>query len=208
MVHGNGNFKELPMPNEYLIKEYELCFEQLRYYDNRSVDLFKYLFTLSSAVGTAQFAIFKFVKTPTAGFFGCQAFLTAVVFVVTLVLFLSLVQNRLYFVFIAKQINAIRSYFLKYEAVEFKENQLYTSTDFRAFKLLSVHTFQLFCAAFISSLFAGIACFSAYPAFGYKPNFKIALIVFLIILITETFAGFIYLLNSSDKSADEVIHRQ
>ncbi|HVO67537.1 MAG TPA: hypothetical protein VMT12_13755 [Syntrophales bacterium] len=45
------------MSNEYLMKEYELCFEQLRYYDDRNTNMLKYLFSLTSAVATAQFAV-------------------------------------------------------------------------------------------------------------------------------------------------------
>ena len=75
------------MSNEYLTKEYELCFGQLRFYDNRNNDLLKYLFTLTSAVSTAQFAIFKLLKSPTQDFFACQAFLSIVVFIATLLLF-------------------------------------------------------------------------------------------------------------------------
>ena len=60
------------MGDNFLIKEYEICFEQLRYYDNRQSHLLQYLFTLSSAVATAQFAVYKFLKAPTQGFFGCQ----------------------------------------------------------------------------------------------------------------------------------------
>jgi hypothetical protein len=45
--------------NEFLHKEYELCFEQLRFYDERQSNLLKFLFTLTSAVATAQFALYK-----------------------------------------------------------------------------------------------------------------------------------------------------
>ena len=45
------------MAHEYLLKEYELCFEQLRFYDQRQESLLKYAITLTSAIATAQFAI-------------------------------------------------------------------------------------------------------------------------------------------------------
>lgn len=62
--------KYLPMNNEYIIKEYELCFEQLRFYDTRQEELLKYLATLTSAVATAQFALFKAFGTTSSEFLG------------------------------------------------------------------------------------------------------------------------------------------
>lgn len=95
------------MANEYLLKEYEQCYIQLRYYDDRHSSILKYLFSLTGAVATAQFAIYKFVQAPTQGFFACQAFLSLIVFIATLLLYLAMLQNRLYFVYIARQLNAL-----------------------------------------------------------------------------------------------------
>jgi len=44
------------MANEYLIKEYELCFEQLRFYDERHEKILTYTFNLTAAAATARFA--------------------------------------------------------------------------------------------------------------------------------------------------------
>jgi hypothetical protein len=130
------------MAHEYLLKEYELCFEQLRFYDSRQESLLKYMFSLTSAVATAQFAIYQLLQGPTVGFFKCQALLSGLVFIATLLLFSAMLQNRLYFVYIARQLNAIRGYLMGAEAPEFKNNQLYTSTNFPALKPFSVHTFH------------------------------------------------------------------
>jgi hypothetical protein len=111
------------MASEYLLKEYELCFEQLRYYDDRHSSILTFLFSLTSAVAAAQFAVYKFAEGPTQGFFACQVFLSLLVFIATLLLYLAMLQNRLYFVYIARQINAIRGYMMATEAGEFHNNQ-------------------------------------------------------------------------------------
>jgi hypothetical protein len=126
--------------NQFLLKEYEMCFEQLRFYDSRSNDLLKYLFTLTSAVATALFAIYKLNQSFDDLFYALQAFLSVVVLIAALLLFLAMLQNRLYFVYTARQINAIRGYLLTTDSPQFKNNQLYTSTTFPALKPLSVHT--------------------------------------------------------------------
>jgi hypothetical protein len=194
------------MPSDYLLKEYELCFQQLRFYDERHNDILKYLFSLTSLVATAQFAVYKFVQGPTRSFFACQAFLSFIVFVVSLLLYLAMLQNRLYFVFTARQINAIRDFFMHSKAGEFNNNQLYTSTNFPAFKPSSVHTFQLIGAALISSIFAGISTYAALPACGgtQSPGFGITMA--LVIAGLEIAGGIKYLSDGGKGAADETIH--
>jgi hypothetical protein len=68
----------------------------------------------------------------TGGFFRFAAILSGLVFIATLLLFLALLQNRLYFVYVARQLNAIRGYLMQVEAHDFKNNQMYTSTNFPA----------------------------------------------------------------------------
>ena len=148
------------MDNSFLHKEYELCFEQLRFYDERQTNLLKFLFTLTSAVSGAQFALYKLFGAPTREFFVCLGFLSLVVVTASLLIFMSMIQNRLYFVFMARQINAIRGYLLAREAPEFTENQLYTKTDFSAVKPFSVHTYKVIGSAFIISLFTGSSVYS------------------------------------------------
>ncbi|MDD2468758.1 MAG: hypothetical protein PHI97_32695 [Desulfobulbus sp.] len=192
--------------NDYLHKEYELCFAQLRYYDDRNASTLQYLFTLTSGVATAQFAVYKFLGGPSVGFFGCQTFLSCVVFVATLLLYLIMLQNRLYFVSMARQLNSIRGYLMATEASEFRGNQLYTSTDFPALKPSSVHTFQLLGAALLSSLFAGSSAYSFNPAMGYEASVGTSLLTFVAVLAAEVVGGMKYLTSSKGRTADEVIH--
>ena len=192
----------------FLHTEYQMCFEQLRYYDTRQEEILKYLITLTSAVATAQFAVFKIFETPTTGFFSAQSFLSIVVFVGSILLYLMMLQNRLYFVFVARQINAIRKYMLKTEAVEFMENQMPTSISFSAFKRSSVHTLQLIGAAFISSLFAGASVFGLFHVLQFPYVYTAFVLVFLGVGTSEAIGGALYLKNESAKSADEAIHGQ
>jgi len=194
------------MSIEYLLKEYELSYKQLQYYDDRHSNILKYTFTLTSSVATAQFAIFRFFQGATQDLFAFQAILSVIVFVATLLLYLAMLQNRLYFFFMARQLNAIRGYLMITEAGDFHSNQLYTSTDFPVLKPTSVHTFQLLGVALISSLFAGMSAYALNPAFGNEASKLIACIVFMIIAAVEIVGGIIYLSSVGKKSADHVIH--
>jgi hypothetical protein len=194
------------MPSEFLLKEYDLCFEQLRFYDNRQEGLLKYLFTLTSATAAAQFAVLQFLGEPTNAFFAAQGFLFFVVFTASLLLFLMMLQNRLYFVFIARQINAIRKYMLETDAIAFASNQLYTSTSFSAFKWSSVHSFQMLGAALISSLFAAVSTFGILHVLNVPCEFMLSVLVGLAVVLTEVVGGAAYLKSGSSKDADSVTH--
>ena len=195
------------MGHEYLMKEYELCFEQLRFYDERHESILKYMFSLTSAVATAQFAVYQWLHGATTDFFLCQAFLSGLVFIATLLLALAMLQNRLYFVYIARQLNAIRGFLMEAEAGDFKNNQLYTSTDFPALKPFSVHTFQLLGAALISSLFAGLTSAYAIGAIlDCKARAGAGLVSWVLVFAAEVVGGMKYLSSSDRKTADEAIH--
>ena len=117
-----------------------------------------------------------------------------------------MLQNRLYFVYIARQINAIRGYLMETEAKGFSNNQLYTSTDFSAFKPSSVHTFQLLGASLISSMFAGLSAYAISPALSNTTCTGGAFIVFFVVGLTETIGGFLYLSINGKKTADQSVH--
>lgn len=194
------------MGNEFLYKEYELNFEQQRFYDSRHANTFRYLFTLTSSVAVAQFALYKFFQSSTPSFFKCHLFLSVIVFVATALLFVSMLQNRLYFVFTTRQLNAIRKYLLEKEAAKFKDNQLYTSKNFPAIKRLSVHTLQLIGAALISSMFAASSMYSLLPVLGYQTSLCLPIFILIIIFSLEIISGYAYLEKQGKKSADEAIH--
>jgi hypothetical protein len=194
------------MAHEYLFKEYEFCFEQLRFYDTRHESLLKYTFSLTSAVATAQFAVYQLLHGATVAFFGCGAILFGLVFIATVLLFLAMLQNRLYFVYVARQINAIRGYLMEVAAEGFKKNQMYTSTDFPALKILSLQTLQIFGTALISSGFAGASAFAIRPALGSEPSGAIGVWTCVLVLIAEVSSAIAYLELSGRKSADKAIH--
>lgn len=192
--------------NTFLHKEYELCFGQLRFYDERQTNLLKYLFTLTSTIAAAQFALYKVFNSTTHEFFLCLAFLSIVVLTGSFLIYLSMLQNRLYFVFMARQINAIRGHLMKHEAPMFTENQLYTKTDFSAIKPFSVHTYKLVGAAFITALFAGSSTYAILQLVGYISIWYSVVIISASVFFGIAIGGYFYLKIQGAKSADEAVH--
>ncbi|SRR6266542_4551523 len=196
------------MAHEYLLKEYELCFEQLRFYDQRQESLLKYAITLTSAIATAQFAIYRLLHDSVVEFFQCSAILSSLVFIGILLLFLAMLQNRLYFIYVARQLNAIRGYLMEAEAGNFKNNQMYISTDFPALKACSIHTFVLVGTALISSMFAGACAYAICRTYSETPSFVLVAVVCTVVLSAEVAGGMAYLSRFGRKTADHAVHNK
>jgi hypothetical protein len=211
------------MDNSFIEREYQECFNQLRYYDTRQETIAKYLITLTSSVAAIQLALLSFLPFPEKGllfyanlfgypervlFFAAQSFLSLLVFIGSVILFSMAIQNRLYFVFIVRQINAIRKYMLATQSPGFTNNQLYTSTSFSAFKLFSVHTLQIIGASIVSSLFAGITIFEISQTLNWPFALGISILAFCCVGAIEIIGGAIYLRSKSKESADKAIHHE
>jgi hypothetical protein len=179
---------------EYLLKEYELCFEQLQFYDERQESILKYLFGLTSAVATAHFAVYKLLRDTPVVFFTFQALVSGLVFIATLVLYLATLENRLYFVVAARQVNAIRKYFMASETDKpfgFHENRMWRNPDMPALHPSSVHAFVILGAALVSSLFAGASAYAIRPA---HPSWTTGTVTFIVVLASELVLGIRYLI--------------
>lgn len=200
---------ESEIKRNFLLKEYELCFEQLRFYDNRSNDLLKYLFTLTTSVATAQFAIFKLTNSFDHIYYTSLSFLSFIVLISSFLLFMAMVQNRLYFVQIARQLNAIRGYFTRLHPEDGFANQLYTSTNFPAFKTKSVHTFQIIGAAVLCGLYAGSFTFAILHDSDFVMSITgWAFVSTIVVSLLCSIGASIYLFSSGKKSADSAIHNE
>lgn len=193
------------MADEFLLKEYDACFEQLRFYDRRQAELLRNLLTLSSASILAMVAIYKIEKVFNSEFLLIFSLSSIVVTVCCVLIYLSMLQNRVYFVYVARQINAIRGFFLENESNNFNANQMYTGTNFSAAKPMSIHTMMLAGASFFTALFAGIALLG-FSWIDGSPNWVVAVALTIVIFLAATVGGYNYLNNQTLKSADNAVH--
>jgi hypothetical protein len=180
------------MTEEFLLKEYELCFEQLRFYDKREESILKYTFSIVSVVGTALFAVYKYLEEKRVPFpFGALAALSVLLFFITLLLFLAAVSNRYYFVTSARQVNAIRKYYLEKEknpeGFGTEKNRMWTDPKWKFLNYRSLHTYILLGVAVLSSVFAGVFAYAIGAASGCPWGY--AAVAFLVALGAEVALG-------------------
>lgn len=180
----------------------------MRAYDERQERLVKFQVTLSSITGTIMLSLLKLQLFEGNMIFFLKLFfvVSIISFVCGLVIFGAMVQNRLYFVYSARQINAIRKYLLRKEASDFKDNQMYLSKDFSAFKLFSIQTFMLLGVSFVSSTFLAFGLYSRCLLVNKPlPLWGLSLLIIVAMFVQMLFAA-TYLLIQGSKHADKAIH--
>lgn len=193
------------MKDEFLVKEYEETYKQLRFYDERQSNYIKYVMTISSTIATFLIGLYKVFENDLGVFLKFQALICGLVFTCIVIILLSMIKNRLYFSFCAKQLNAIRAFFIKHELKKFKSfNQMYLSTDFKAFKPFSTQLLMIYGIAFVSIVFFALMLLSL-AKFNALYYGSISFIVFLVFLI-EIFFSYFYLSCKNGKNADEAVH--
>jgi len=178
---------------EFLYKEYEECFTQQRFHDERIFRIVKFVITISSSVGVILLALFAFLRERMAVYFLLQGLLCSVVCVSLIMLLLVLLQNRIYIVFVARQLNAIRKYFLENHLQEFTENQMHLWTSYPAFKLFSNLAIMLLGITFFTVVYLVGAVISFELYIWGKVNVVRVFVIGILFFLLEVAYSFIYL---------------
>jgi hypothetical protein len=140
--------------------EYKQCLASLKYYDDRYLSILKFATGISSAVPPIIFALYNLDIETDLEYWNFVTFLSLITALGLLALFVAMIQNRLYFIYPARQVNSIRkSQFLGKNPPVF-QNQMYTDIDINAFKWMSSQTLMNVFVSFQISFFLGMAHFS------------------------------------------------
>ena len=140
--------------------EYKQCLASLKYYDDRYLSILKFATGISSAVPPVIFALYNLDIETDLEYWNFVTFLSLITALGLSALFVAMIQNRLYFIYPARQVNSIRkSQFLSKNPPIF-QNQMYTDVDINAFKWMSSQTLMNVFVSFQISFFLGMAHFS------------------------------------------------
>ena len=193
--------------NEFLKLEYEQCMGLVKYYDERHHSLMKFAAGLSSSVPTLLLGIYGLGTNITPIFWNVVAFICLATMIGLLSILAAITQTRLYFVYPARQINAIRRESLQTVAKDFTDNQMYLDTSFNAFKWNSSQTIQQAIVAIQVGLFGGLAAFSWYAnSLDRINNIWISSTVALLSAGLVFFISARYLIKKSGFHPDKAVH--
>jgi len=198
--------KDDSLNTNFLYKEYEQCFKQMRFYDERQTSYVKFAITLTSSIATILLAVYKLSGENTTEFWLFQSYVCFIVFIGICLIVISMVQNRLYFIYPAKQVNAIRKYLLANEITEFKTNQMYLSTKFSPFKLLSTQTIMIFSVAFLECIHFGVGVLSILLYKGVSYLIQTTIFWTIMVFVIQITIISVYLSLKGKKKADEAVH--
>lgn len=138
----------------FLQADFDRCFEQARYYDSQSVDIFKFLATFFTIVAGGGIGLFEFAveKHVDLTFAIITGFLIALFF--GLGLFGLVVRNRVYFVGCMRYINEQRHAFLALKPLGFRNvSGMYTDARHpRYFNWLSSQSFLMYAIAALNAV--------------------------------------------------------
>jgi hypothetical protein len=147
--------------DEFLKLEYEQCLGLVKYYDERHQSLVKFCAGISSAVPSLLLAIFQLGNDVAMYFWKFTAVISIGTALGLLAIYTVMIQTRLYFIFPARQVNAIRKTALQAQS-EFTNNQMYLDTKFSAFKWSSSQTLLNGFVALQIGVFINLFVFSIY----------------------------------------------
>lgn len=191
--------------DDFLRLEYEQCLALIKYYDERLNDLVKFASGLSAAVPSVVFAFNGLGGRGPSYFWQFVGFASTAAMLSLWSVFTALVQNRLYFTYAARQVNAIRRRMVIESG--FENNRMYTDDSFPAFKWRSAHTVLYGFVCLQASLFLAVTVFALLQAgmlFGWA--ILISLASALLVGSFAIWRAATYLSNRGRLSADEGVH--
>ncbi len=193
--------------NEFLRVEYEQCLALIKFYDERYTSLVKFAAGLSSAVPSVIFGLGNIGNSSSDIPWLGIAFLSMMTALGLLAIFSAMVQNRLYFVYPARQVNAIRASMLETVKDTFTTNRMYLDSDFKPFKWRSSHTAlgAFVCLQF--GMFVGLGAYSASISLGADSPIVQSIFIGIPACVLAFATAARYLVTRSNVSADKGVHK-
>ncbi len=142
---------------EFLLVEFQQCFEHMRHYDNSRIALMKFLMSFYSILPPLIYGTFNIFYHQLTNFFFYLYLFLLVVFLFGFLMLGMLIQNRKYFVRVARQVNTIRRYF--WNKRDIISNLPLDSSKPRAHHHESVHLWSIYTILSLNSLVFGAAWF-------------------------------------------------
>jgi hypothetical protein len=193
--------------NDFLKIEYERCLDLLKYYDDRHQSFVKLAAGLSSGIPSLLLAIFQLKHDDGQYFWQFTSLISAVTTIGLLSIFTVLIQLRLYFIYPARQVNALRKHFLEHNAGEFSNNQMYLDTGFNAFKWTSGHTLLNGFVALQIGAFAGLSAYAIEVVLSVDEyRFLFSMLVACFFAVCSFGLSACYLYSKSKFHPDRSIH--
>lgn len=188
---------------DFLGRDFNQCFQQMRHYDSQIVNIFKFMFVAyTGLIGIALglFEINNNLLIPA----GLVLFLA---FVLGIIFFALVIRNRVYFVQVTRYINEQRELFFKLEPMGFKnKSRMYTDpTNPPFFNKRSSQAWFTYIIAFMNAVCFGAFFFIVSAPLSAWPRILFVIISALAALTVQLAVGIAYLKTREGKSAEKAV---
>lgn len=179
---------------DYLLKEYDEMFSEKRYYDGRFYSLISLFISLITVTVSAVAVIGNIIKFQSNVINGIICLIDSIV---GGIIFISLYFNRINYVKVCRQINAIRNFCLNNNCSEFLPyNHMYTNDNFPKYHMKKSIHFILMCfLAICNSIFLSLTVL----AFVYNLKHILSIILSSITFICSITLHMLFLIINTKK---------
>lgn len=192
--------KHAPKDTKFLYEEFKHCCSMLRYYDQLQSGYLKYSVTLSTTVLALVTSILKLFPESGLEVNEVLVLIFVSLFIGNLLMTLMMVRNRIYYVFCANQVSAIRRYLIENEIPDFLSyNKMYLSSLTGA-KLMSTQMILIWGV----SLYATFSLWGSLYFLGLSVMYSIIISVLYCLFVG--ILAFDYIKRKTDKKSDEAIN--
>lgn len=183
---------------DFLERDFNQCFGQMRHYDNQILSIVKFTFTAYSALIAVAVGLYQFSQTENVDLVPVGIAILAVGYLFGTFMFSLIVRNRVYFVIVARYVNEHRRLFLAVKPLGFEnETGMYTSTSFpQYFNWRSSQAFYLYLVALLNSILL-------FALLGIKTSPYLAIAGLVISLVGHLGLAIRYLVTREGKSSGE-----
>jgi len=188
---------------KFILDEFNQCYEHMRHYDNVKLSLAKFGFSFYSGIITISFVLerYFYIEKSVNSVHLFLAGLLCFSYLIGIMLIYMLLQNRLYFVKVARQTNSIRKVCLSQLNFDFK-NFLPTETSKpHPLNLRSTHILLILLFILINSILVGFALAFVLLYFGAP---SIIVIIAGILTFLGSITGLIFFTKNRLRKEEEI----
>lgn len=185
----------------FLVNDYNQCFQQMRYYDNQIMDILKFIFTMFCGTITIALTLYQIGMKTELNLIVPGMAILIVGLIVGLFMLMIVIRNRVYFVQVTRYINEQRNLFFGIKPLGFSNrSKIYTDPtkpdfyDWKSSQLWSARTI-----AFFNSVLIGVLVYLC------TLSWKNAIVSLIILLIFELLLSKSYLKTREGKSAEHAV---
>lgn len=190
---------------KFLDRDFNQCFQQMRYYDGQIIDICKFAFTGYTAIVGAALSLYKYGSDKGSDFRPPAVAMLAIGLLLGLCLLALMARNRVYFVVVTRYVNEHRQHFLAQKPLEFEnKSRMYTNPSQPPyFDWRSSQALLLYALALLNSGLLAIAIYLV----SANTTCRWAIVVTLsgLFLIAELTMTISYLVSRERKSASTAV---